>query len=347
MQQNTKVKEPSIIIKPIGRFGGLDNLHLTLIVVIALLLLLVLVIAYAKPITILSSTNTSANCTNSTAGTCAQPMHNSTQIRLLAERILASYTSVNGSLSVLPFIANVSGMNVSYVPYLRSWRVDITAMSPGTSETSQAEFLISDVNTSQITPLLQVAKPPSITNNSVVANGVVKLAGRYACLQQQPTNVYWFIDPYAPGAVKSLLNFTDLEIEFGNKVNLTIRVVSGAATQQVGSTFGLFNAQLLGRYTYCASQQSNFTAFASNLNSVYAGSYLSQPVLANIANSSKLNYAQLTSCLNQSVQVLDVQSLLAKYYNITQTPVAVVNCEYLAIPETAHQAICYSNSTLC
>ncbi len=340
MAQTKKVKEPSIVIRPLGRFGGLDNLHLMLMVLAVLLVALLLVVSYGKPILVLPSNNTT-----STSNTTAT--HTAAQIKAIAERILASYATVNSSLSLIPFISNISSMRVSYLPDSGAWYVSLLAKNPVNNVIFSLAFMINDTNTSRITPLLQSARPSQISNNSVVSSGVVSLAGKYACSNSTPTHVYWFIDPYAPGSVQSLINASAIKRMYGGSVNLTVKIVIGASTQQVGSQVGLANALYLSKYALCASQQSGFSAFASNLNAAYAGAYMSQNALAGIASQSGLNATQLDACISASSSVLSTQALLAQYYNVTYTPVAVVDCHYLTIPQTAQEALCYANSTLC
>ena len=339
MKQQAKIKEPSIIIKPLGRFGGLDSLHLTLVVLIVLLLALLLVVSYGKPILILPSNNTTS--ANSSA------LHTTQQIRALVERVLASYANVNSSLSLIPFITNVSSMQVSYLPASKSWYVHLAAKNIADNFAFSLAFAINDLNTSEVTPLIQAEMPSQISNNSVVSTGVVSIGGRYACINQKPTSVYWFIDPYAVGAVRSLLNASSIKELYGNNVNLTLKIVIGADTQRIGSQVGLFNALYLSKYVLCASQQSGFGAFASKLNSLYTGAYVSNDTLASIANQAGLNYTQLNSCISTSASQLNAQALLAQYYNITSTPIAVVDCRYLAIPQTVREALCYANPSLC
>jgi hypothetical protein len=340
IKKEDKIKEPSIIIRPIGKLGGLDNLHITLIVVIVLLFLLVLVTSYSKPILITNSSNSSNVSVHA-------PEHSAAQIKVLVERLLASYASVNTSLSVLPFISNITAMNLTYMNTSRSWYVHLTARNPGNNITFAVAFLINDLDTTKVIPLLQAAMPSQVGNNTVIAQGVVQLGGKYACLTSSPMQIYWFIDPYAVGSVRSLLNVTNLETRLGNKVNLTVKIHFYSDTQNIASSFGLFNAQYLGKYIFCASQQKNFSSFVSNLNSLYSGTYMPQGVLSNIANISKLDFPELSNCVNASTQTLNTQSLLAQYYNITQTPIVVVNCHYMALPQTVHEALCYAENSLC
>lgn len=341
MKKEKKIKEPSIIIRPIGKLGGLDNLHATLIIVIVLMFALLLFISYSKPIIVLNNMNQSNNTTASSA------QHTASQIKGIASRVLASYSTVNSSLSLLPFISDISSMNATYLPSMKSWYVSLLAKNFGSGPTFAFSFLISDANTSKVTPLIQAAVPSEILDNSVASQGVVQLNGKYQCVNTSQTQVYWFIDPYSTGAVASLLNASSIERRFGSGVNVTMKIIFGSYTQSIAASSGLLNAEYLGKYIYCASQQKNFSAFASNLNSVYASGYVPQGVLSNIANYSKLDESQLGACLSNTTQPLNTQSLLAKYYNITQTPVEVVNCRYMSIPQTVQQALCYSNNSLC
>lgn len=343
-----EVKEPRIIIRPIGRFGGLDGLHLTLAIVIALLSLILLVVAYSKPPVIINNSTLPSNCTYGYLnGSCAKPIHTAAQVGTMVERVLASYSSVNSSLSVLPYITNVSSMNVTYLPHAGSWYASLKAANLGSNSPFTVSFVLNDSNLSKVVPLIQAAIPSTISNNQEVAQGVISLSGKYACLGQFPVSGYWFIDPYASGSIGSLINATSIQARLGSKANITVKIVYSASTQHISQGYGAANAQLLGQYIYCASQQPNFRSFASNLNSLYAGSYVPGPVLSNVANVSGLNYPALTSCIGSSGQAINAQALLASYYNITQTPLVVVNCEYLAIPQTASRAFCYANSMLC
>jgi hypothetical protein len=303
--------------------------------------MLLLAVSFSKPILIMNSTQ--CNSTNASSA-----LHTSTQIRDVAGRVLASYSTVNSSLSLLPFIANISSMNATYLPSSKNWYVSLKARNFGSNLTFGLSFMISDVNTSKVTPMIQSAVPSQILDNSVVSQGVIQINGKFSCTTTpSPTRVYWFIDPYATGSVTSLLNASSITGKLGNKVNVTMKVIFSSDTQRIGASYGLLNAEYLGEYIYCASQQRNFSAFASNLNSVYASSYVPQSVLSNIANFSKLDSVQLNSCLANATQVLNTQSLLSKYYSISQTPVEVVDCRYMSIPQTVQKALCYANTSLC
>jgi hypothetical protein len=295
-----------------------------------------------------NATNSTLNCTyGSFNGSCVSPLHNSSSVKLMIGRILASYGYTNSSLSLLPYLSVFQNSSAAYLPTTKEWLVTVPTINPTTGNTFYTSFLLYDSNLSLVTPYIQTLRTSSVVNNYVVSQGVVRLSGKFACLQQHPLQVYWFMDPYAPGSISGLSNLTAIQAEYKGGVNATLKIVFGPYTQALGAVYGSNNAQLLGRYIFCAANQYNFSRFVSNLNSVYSNAYVSPSLLLQIANQSRLNVPMLSSCILNSSSAINGQALLAQYYNITTTPMVVTNCMYLSIPQTANEAVCYSNSTLC
>ncbi len=345
-REGKKIKEARIIIRPIGRLGGLDGIHLSLIILIAILMALLLVVSY--PGSLPQQNATLRNCTYGTYnGTCILPKQSPADVRLAAERFLASYADVNTSLSLLPFVADVKNMSLAYLPQAAQWYATLPLINPAYNSTIYFAMLISDKDTSSIVPLLQTMGPGSLSNDYTVSRGVVKLAEKSACQTASPLHIDWFIDPYAPGAVKSLLDAVAEEKSMGSSINLTIEILFTQSSQVISKAYGLNDTLALGEYLFCASQQSQFGTFVGKLNSIYANAYISPQIASELANASSLNRSALQSCLGSAGTLINRQAVLAKYYNITSTPSVVTNCEYLSIPQTESYAICYSNSTLC
>ncbi|MDE1846382.1 MAG: hypothetical protein KGH53_03850, partial [Candidatus Micrarchaeota archaeon] len=196
-------------------------------------------------------------------------------------------------------------------------------------------------------PYNQTISTSQIVSNYVAAKGVVRLSGKVACLQQSQTQVYWFIDPYSVGAISSLNSLTALQAKFGSKINATLKIVFGSDSLNIANKVGVNNTVSLGKYVWCASRQSNFTTFVSNLQSLYSNSYVSAANLNLIVNQSKLNGASFNGCLANATTTINAQALLAQYYNITSTPTAITNCIYQSIPQTVQNSICLANSKLC
>lgn len=340
-------EEPKIVVRPIGALGGLDNIHLALLALVIILILIILVISYSKPVVIRNATSNLTCTYGAVNGTCVVPKQGTGNVTLYAERALASYAYVNGSLSLLPYFSNVKNLSVLYLPSGREWYVSVPVTNPATNTIFTFSFLISDSNLSVVTPLIQTVKTSNVFGNYVVSQGVVRVNGKVMCQQQAPLQMYWFADPYAPGSVGTLGNLTSLQSKYGKKLNASLEVLFGSYSQSVASRAGINNTLLLNKYLLCASKQSNFSRFVTNLVAVYSNNYIPQSLLASMVNQSRLNNTQFSVCLSNVTSRLNAQAFLAQYYNITSTPTIITNCVYMSIPQTVNRAMCFSNSTFC
>jgi hypothetical protein len=274
------------------------------------------------------------------------PLNTPAQVKQDAESFLASYNNINTSLSLLPYVSDVGKMNLSYSPNNAEWYVSFPAVNPSSNTTFQVAMLINDKNTSKITPLIQALEPANRTSNFVVSKGVVQISGQSQCSVQNPLQLYWFVDPYSPGGLSSLSTMVSLQNTFRSQISASIKVLFTQYSQGVSANYGLNNSLALGSYLFCASNQSAFDAFVSRVNQVYNGSLVPPALLASIANESGLNSGELSSCLATAGTLINRQAILARYYNITSTPVVVTDCRYFSIPQTAIDAIHYANSSL-
>ncbi|MDE1825733.1 MAG: hypothetical protein KGH61_04295 [Candidatus Micrarchaeota archaeon] len=342
-----KSSEPQIVVRPIGGLGGLDGIHVALIVLVVMLIALLLTISYSKPqVIIRNSTSSALNCTYAYNGSCSTPIHNYSSAAMRVKQILASYEYVNNSLFVLAYYSDVKNMSLQYLPQSREWLAVVPVHNPSNGNLTYASFALYDPNLSLVRSYVQSAQPSKVLGNYVVSKGVVAVAGKFACSQKVPIQQFWFMDPYAPGSISSLGNLTSLELKYGSKLNVSIKILNGPATTQVLDRFGS-NATALGSYVYCAAKQQNFSRFASSLESIYSNAYISPSLLSQIASSSHLDIGSMQSCISGTSQAFSDQALLAKFYNITQTDVVLTDCMYISQPQTAISAICYANSTLC
>ncbi len=341
--KNEAVKEPSVVIKPLGRMGGLDTIHVSLIVLVVIMAGLLLAVTWnstVQPVTL------QQNCTyQAQNGTCITPLHNSSQVRMAVEKFIAGYAYNNTSESLFPYTTAVNSMSITFIPVSREWYVTVPTQDLYSNTTFSLEFIFNDVN-STITPFTQAVSPNISTDNYVQSYGVVSLYGKAACSVSTPAQVYWFIDPYSPGSIHSLVTLSSLETS-SNDIQAHIEVLYTQYSAQIAKSYGINNTQAFGKYVFCASQQSNFTSFADTLNSVYNGQYMSPSLLATLAKNSGLNSSALQICIANSSEIISRQSVIAKYYNVTSTPIAVTNCEYQSIPQTEQYALCLTNSTLC
>ncbi len=346
----SNIKEPTIIVKPISKLGGLDNIHVALIALVVVLILLLLVITYSKPPVAIRN-ETLSNCTyGAVNGSCVVPMHNASQIGGVAQRLLATYANTNSSLSVLAYVTNVLQMTELYVPGENAWLVTVPSVNPANNQTFHIAMLINDKNLSQVTPYYQLPAPSTISSNKVVAQGVIQV-NQPACGIAGPLREWWFIDPYAPGGMQSLVQMAGIDSAYNGTINATLKILYSSYTADIGRQVGNSSAQALGRYLLCSTTQRNFKEYVSAVNALYSGGYLSPNTLQSAAQGAGLNTTALANCvsiLNSGTDtIINEQSLLADHYNISFTPAVVTDCEYLSQPQGAIRAACYANSTFC
>ncbi len=331
-----------VIVKPLSRMWGLDNIHVALVILVVLLLAMLLLVSYGGGPTLVNNT-----CSYGTLnGTCVIPVHNASEVRAKVQHILATYNSASSWQSLIPYFSEVSNMSISFMPSNATWLAELPLRQPNASVVNIA-FVLYDSNLSLRYPLVQMQAPNVVLSNSVVSKGVVQLANKFACAEQTPMQMFWFMDPYAPGAIASLRNLSTLESAYGSRLNASVKIVFGSDSGRIADAHGVNDTQALSEYVLCASQQSNFTRFVSTLNSAFGGSFISPQSLAGVAQASRLDTVQLNACLANSSVVINKQSLLAKYYNVTSTPIVVTDCEYMAIPQTAQASLCYVDKSFC
>ncbi len=342
------LKGPSVVVKPLGRLGGLDGIHLSLMALVMVMAALLLVISSNNGIRATNSTTTLAyNCTTAAAnGTCTAPIHNASQVRLAVEQFIARYSYLNTSYSLLPYISDVNSMTVSYSPSSGSWYASVPTKAPGNNSTVYLSFIYNDRSAS-VMPFIQAVTPSLATQNYVKSYGVMQLTGKASCSVPYPEQVYWFIDPYSPGSISRLKDLTALESQFGNAMQAHLEILYTQYSAQVADAYGINNTEALGNYLFCASSQQNFTRFVSTVNSTYSDKYMSPSFLATLAKDSGLDANALGTCMGNATGVIARQSVLAQYYNVTSTPLVITDCQYQSIPQTEQYALCIANSTLC
>jgi len=326
--------EPVYILKPAFKRGGLDYLHISLIAFVIILIAL----AYA-----LSTFKTTLICSYGTLNsTCITPKHNSTQALGAAERILASYSTMNSSLSLLPYYALVNRSTVEYLSNTSEWLIVIPYINPFTNETLSFSMLVNDSNLSLVLPFQQTIAPLVYVNNKVVAPGTISLYGRTDCSSSAPIPTYSITDPYAPGALQSILRATNASKRYDGEVNITYYFIFTGNAAQLYRAYGVNETQLMGAYLKCATGQGKLGAFTSNLTTAFHGYPLSNSTLSQVAAESYLNASLLSTCLKTVYISLEYQARLAAFYNVTQTPTFIINCRYQTLPQTLDKAINYA-----
>ncbi len=337
-QKNKKAKkEPVFIVKAATKHGGLDYLH------IALIVLVVVLVGVAFSLSIFKKGVVLQNCPYGVVNsTCAAAPYTNGQVMDAVGKVLAGYSTVNSSLSLLSYYSLVNQSIVSYLSNQSGWLVEVPYIDPLlNNKTLYASFVLNP-NLSLKTPFLSTISPLRHTNNSVVSFGVVSISGKNTCNYTKPIPVYLVVDPYVPGFISYMKGALNLSKSREGSASFKYYFVFSAYSASFYGKYGAPNTQALGRYLACASQQPRFSQFISNLSIAYQGSPLSESMLSQMVAGSGLNSSAFATCMQSVNSTLFNQNTLVGLYNITSVPSYVVNCKYQTIPETANSAIGYA-----
>ncbi len=338
-------KEPVFLVKPVHKNFGLDYLHITLIALVIILVALAFALSTFKQGKVIVScgNGNSSICSNTTNGTSTGAVHTSAQALAAAESVLASYSNLNTSLSLLTYYSLVNQSRVSYIGSQREWLVIVPYIDPlANGSVYNISLIFYDSNLTLANSYLQAIKPAGKTNNSVVALGTVQLGGEASCKTTGPVPLYVVTDPYAPGMLKTLNAAINASKKYKGSINTSYYFIFSGYSQQYYNGYGISDTQQMGQYLYCASHQTNFPQFVSNLSIAYTGAPLANLTLYQVSLGSSLNTTQLNTCMQNVTTDLNIQSEFAGLYHIVSTPEMIVNCEYTTLPQTLNYAINYS-----
>ncbi|MGC8586477.1 MAG: DsbA family protein [Candidatus Micrarchaeia archaeon] len=340
-QRNIEKKEPVFIVKPASKRFGLDYLHVGLIVLVAILIALAFALAFFKQATIVE------NCPYGIVnGTCAHLPYTNSQVLQAVGKILASYESVNTSLSLLPYYSLINQSKIFYLENSSEWFVEVPFVDPYISNTIYNFSIVLNSNLTLKQAYLQALKPVYYTNDSVVSSGVISMYGKTLCTTSKPIPVYLVVDPYAPSAMKALELASRVQKDYNATLNVSYDFVFSSYAQSFYNQYGVEYTQNIAKYEFCAYKQGKIGSFVSNLSSVFDGYPLSNSTLSVIASDSGLNMSMLSSCISTAYTPLAYQAQLANFYNVVSTPTFIVNCKYLAIPATLNNSIHYALSEI-
>ncbi len=336
-----KKSAPVFIVKQATKTGGLDYLH------IALILLVVILVGLSLSLSRFSAIKT-VNCeygmVNGTCTTAPQYLSDSGNAIMAAKRIIAGYSASNTSFALLPYYTIPSEYNATYIQNIEKWLVYTPYNDPYTNQTVSM-FLILNKNFTLNESLTQTIPPPYITENYVVANGTVKIAGHVLSTTSKPIPVNLVIDPYSKdsiSAIKAMINASQL---YGNSITPEYDFIFTGAAQSKYASFGTVETQAIAAYLFCASNQTGFPVFVNDLSVAFSGNPVQVSSLDTITNQSGINYTYMKNCVLNSAKPLYYQSLFAQFYNITSTPEFIINGDYETVSTKLDGTIKYALSS--
>ncbi len=326
------VKEPAFIVKPVARNFGMDYLHLALLALVVILVALLFAVNSMKPVHVVTSCS-GASC-------ALQPQHNASQAISAAEHLLPYYANINSTASLLPYYSIANESNASYIPSIGEWMVRIPYIDPLANDSKyNLTIFLGDNSLNVTSAYITYLRPISNPNLTVTKLGSIDVSSQAQCASKPPYPVYFVTDPYAPGALQSLKAAIKYGQSEGSQVNMSYYFVIGKYALSKYQGYGAYNTDNIARYLTCASRTAQFSSFVSNLTTAFDGSPLSNATLLDVVLGSGENSNGISTCLANATQSLNYQSELVRTYHITSTPIFVVDCKYVALPQTLGYAV--------
>ncbi|EQD63868.1 hypothetical protein B2A_02318 [mine drainage metagenome] len=321
--------------------GGLDYLHITLIALIILLVIVAFALSVFKQGVVLE------NCPYGIVNnTCAHsPLSNSSMdanVIRAAGSILAGYQNFSSALSILPYYSLINESKAFYIQANKTWLVTVPYIDPFENNTEYNISMILYKNLSLDNIFLSAARPVQSSNYTTVAYGTIDMNNKYLCNYSTPIPVYLITDPYAPGALAAIRKGINASNQYSGKVGVQYYFIFSDYSIRLYKQYGIPATQRLGDYLVCASHQSGFKQFISNLSTIDTSVPQSNGTLYSIVQASGLNTTSFSACLENVSAPLDAQAQLASLYNVKVLPSFIVNCKYQALPQTLGSAINYT-----
>ncbi len=328
--------QPVFVVRS-TRMGGLDYLHISLLALVAVLIGLAFALAYFQPGIVVNGCQYGV-----VNGTCVTLPYNDSQVLSAVGKALAGYANANSSLALLPYYSMLNRTTVSYVANSAEWIAIVPYIDPFSgNKTLNVTFILS--NSLKVKQsFISMVNPPNAGNDTVVGLGTVALSGKSLCTYSKPIPVYFVTDPYVPGFIGYLSNTVNISSKYRGEVNMTYYFIASQYAVSKYSQYGSASTQNLMRYLACASPQSRFRQFVSNLSIAYSGNPLSNSTLHDMVLGSGLNVTSFNTCMVNVSSALAGQANIAAFYNVNAVPAYIVDCKYGSIPSVVEDAINYT-----
>jgi protein-disulfide isomerase len=202
--------------------------------------------------------------------------------------------------------------------------------------------------------MVEGPKPLSLSEDEVVAQGVVKLNGKINCSQDK-IRVFVFFDLYCPPCLAAESQIAELMQKFNSSVSFEYKIIP-THSYDLATKYGSNVTRALG-YLLCAMAQDKLDEMKSCTEDAYKKHQevpLTENELTTCVNKSSLDAKELDTCMSSYNIDINRDWTLAETYGLVGTiqtipagaPIITVDCQYKAEPQYAEAAICYAHPEL-
>jgi len=267
------------------------------------------------------------------------PKHNISEVKRFMARVMDSYSDLPYADPATPYFRDQEGV----------WEEMVLMNKSGNAK--NVIIRVYDSNLSLQSVMVEGPKPFTISDDEVVARGVVKLNGKLNCSFDK-TRVFVFFDLYCPPCIAAEKKIEELKQKF-NSVDFEYKIIL-THSYDLAPKYGLENVTKAAGYLLCSRAQGKLEEFKKCAIDAYMKHEevpLSDLELRSCVNSTSLNTTALDACMGSFYIDLNKDEMLAETYSIAgniQTvpsgaPVVTVDCMYKSEPEYTEAAICYAH----
>ncbi len=308
-----------------------------------LLLFCIVAIALLSYLIVSRPNATPQECPAQNCTVLESPKHNISEVSHFMGRVMDSYTDLAYAAPTTP----------KFIPNDKVWEETVLLNITGTPRS--VRISVYDSNLTLQSVMIEGPKPLALSNDEVVAKGVVKLNGKLSC-SEDTIRVFVFFDLYCPPCLAAEKQVEELRQKFnGSNVSFEYKIIP-THSYDLATKYGSNVTRALG-YLLCARAQDKLEQLKNCTEDAYKKHQevpLTEDELRKCVNSTSLNTTELDICMSSYNIDMNRDWVLAETYSLVGTiqttpsgaPVMTVDCQYKAEPQYAEAAICYAHPEL-
>lgn len=269
------------------------------------------------------------------------PEHGVCDAKAYLSRVMATYREMMRSEVPYP----------EYDPCTKTWNAIVRI--PSTGGERRVFVRINDTPALMLdNAYLEIVRPPFITEDRVLTNGTLLLAGKINCSNGSLVRMMEFSDPYCPSCILGDEKVGAFTQKFNSSVDFEYHILP-STMQQMEERFGREDVNRFAYYLVCTQKQHLLSAFMPCAIQKYRQKGVEAPLTKEELDAclpgSALDLPQFESCLHSAYAEVAFDKSLAQTYGVTETPVVLFDCKYRVLPEFLETGFCYThpNATGC
>lgn len=191
--------------------------------------------------------------------------------------------------------------------------------------------------------------PPIISQNKVVTNGTVQLYGKLNCSTDK-VRVWEFSDPYCPTCIAPEQKIDEFRERYGEDIDFEYHVLLSRSILMENS-YGKDDVERISRYFVCAQKQGLLMPLKECALAKYTAKGVEAPLSKEELDAcvpNQINRTAFDSCVAREAPAdIAFDSKVAETYQITETPMMLVDCMYRMHPTYLEHGFCFIHPEIC